>query len=281
MKKIKIYSSIREEAGVVMVFSKIHEQLGFPKLVSASARGFDIDDIEYHDDLGTHRVTVEFEYYSSSFIGHGHPNYMQEDRKYIVICYEDDCNLEKLIYEKYQKSLYKVIELKDYIEIIPDEIIESSSKPNYYLINYNPSNADYRGFEDWIYSNMYSFSNNMNTIVKNGSKALIKQGNYIIGGFDIVRFLNLKISSNSEVIHLYKALTDYPVSIFSRTEEEIINTLVGKNIGHIFYNNFFLMDQNTIIRKTVQELLPELKFRHSAIQHLTEEQYHTLLGIKK
>ena len=43
--KIKIYSPIKEEVGVVMLFAKLHEKLGFPKLVSSSARGFDIENI--------------------------------------------------------------------------------------------------------------------------------------------------------------------------------------------------------------------------------------------
>ena len=61
MDKLRIYSLVKEELGVVMIFSKIHEKLGFPKLVSPSARGFDIKNIEYVDDIGTHECTVEFE----------------------------------------------------------------------------------------------------------------------------------------------------------------------------------------------------------------------------
>ena len=33
-----------------MAFSKLHEKLGFPKLVSSSSRGFDIEDIEYREN---------------------------------------------------------------------------------------------------------------------------------------------------------------------------------------------------------------------------------------
>ena len=63
--QVELYGPIKEEAGVVMVFTKLHGQLGFPKLVPSSARGFDIDDIEYKKGK---RVTVEFEYLSENFI---------------------------------------------------------------------------------------------------------------------------------------------------------------------------------------------------------------------
>ena len=47
MEKIAMYGNIKEELGVVMAFAKLHEELGFPKLVPSKSRGFDIDDIEY------------------------------------------------------------------------------------------------------------------------------------------------------------------------------------------------------------------------------------------
>lgn len=275
--KVKFYSPISEEAGVIMAFTKMHEQLGFPKIVESSARGFDIDDIEYKDDNGTHRVTVEFEYYSSSYIGHGHCDAMKDDRKYIVICWEDDCNLASTIVAKYNKYLYKVIELKNFVEIFPDEKTIESNEQEYFLINYNPEYADYRNFSDWKNSNMYSFNNNNNIKVKNASKALVKQGEYIIGGFDIVRFSNIKLSDNMEVIDLYKKLTDYPVSLFTIPTEEIIEQYVNRYVGHIFYNNFFELN-NKEVRKTIKDILPDLNISYGAVQHLTKEQYNRLLG---
>ena len=88
--KLKLYSPVTEEAGVIMVFTKIHEQLGFKKLVTSSARGFDIDSIDYNG----RDVTVEFEYVSSNYIRHEHPFKMIDERKYVVICWYDDCDLK-------------------------------------------------------------------------------------------------------------------------------------------------------------------------------------------
>ena len=275
--KIKIYSPIKEEVGVVMLFAKLHEKLGFPKLVSSSARGFDIENIEYHDEKGIHRVVIEFEYLSSNFILHGHQNDMKDDKKYIVVCWEDDCNLKSYIKEKYKKDLYKVIELNNYVEIKPDNIIEEEHDIKYYLINYNSKEADYTPFSAWRNANMYRFKNNNNIKITDGSKALFKQGNYIIGGFDIVRFKNIKLPNNNDTISIYKTLTDYPVDLFVSSPNEIKSEYVNNNIGHIFYNNFFeLSDKN--LRRTVKEILPDLGISNAAVQTLTEEQYNKLLG---
>ncbi len=276
--KIKFYSPISEEMGVVQVFSKIHEKIGFKKIVQSCSRGFDIDDIEYIDDIGIHRVTVEFEYLSSNFLLHAHQDNMLSDRKYIVICWEDDCNLAKLLLEKYNKMLYRVIELKKYVEIVPDLISDNSIvDKKYYLINYNPDYAENRSFSDWSKSNMYRFNNGNNINVIPGSKALVKQGEYIVGGFDIVRFNNINLSDNDDLINLYKTLTDYPVSLFVAKTSDIKEEYVEKNIGHIFYNNFEEIG-NKNLRRTIKEILPELNISYGAIQYLTKEQFDKLSG---
>ena len=277
VEKVKFYTPIKEEAGVIMAFVKLHEQLGFPKIVSSSARGFDISDIEYVDDKGIHRVVVEFEYLSSNYISHGHHNSMLDDKEYIVICWEDDCNLSKILYDNYKKSLYKIIELKNYVDILPDKENTSINDTKYYLINYNPSTADNRPISSWVHSNMYIFKNNNHIKVANGSKALIKQGKHIVGGFDIVRFENIELSKNS--IELYKKLTDYPIRLFVSSYEEIKSEYIGNCIGHIFYDNFFELSNTNLIRE-VKEILPDLGISRGAIQTLTEEQYEKLLGLK-
>lgn len=276
--KIKFYSPISEEMGVVQVFSKIHEKIGFKKIVQSCSRGFDIDDIEYIDDIGIHRVTVEFEYLSSNFLLHAHQDNMLSNRKYIVICWDDNCNLAKLLLEKYNKMLYKVIELKKYVEVVPDEVVDNNIvDKKYYLINYNPDYAENRNFSDWSKSNMYRFNNGNNINIMPGSKALVKQGEYIVGGFDIVRFNNIKISDNDDLINLYKTLTDYPVSLFVAKNSDIKEEYVEKNIGHIFYNNFKEIG-NKNLRRTIKEILPELNISYGAIQYLTKEQYDKLSG---
>lgn len=276
--KIKFYSPISEEMGVVQVFSIIHEKLGFKKIVQSCSRGFDIDDIEYIDDIGIHRVTVEFEYLSSNFLLHAHQDNMLSNRKYIVICWDDNCNLAKLLLEKYNKMLYKVIELKKYVEVVHDEVVDNNIvDKKYYLINYNPDYAENRNFSDWSKSNMYRFNNGNNINIIPGSKALVKQGEYIVGGFDIVRFNNINLSDNDDLINLYKTLTDYPVSLFVAKNSDIKEEYVEKNIGHIFYNNFKEIG-NKNLRRTIKEILPELNISYGAIQYLTKEQYDKLSG---
>lgn len=276
LEKLKMYSPINEEAGVVMIFSKIHSDLGFPKLVSPSARGFDIKNIEYIDDLGTHACTVEFEYYSSNFEAHGHQDLMIDDRKYIVVCWKDDCHLSHRLLEKYNKKLYKVIELYKYVEILNANIDINEPDTHYYLINYNSKNAEYRTFSDWKKSNIYRINISKSTTkIFNNSKALVKQGNYIIGGFDIIRYKNIKLNNSLSEIMLYKDLTDYPVGLF---DEQDISQYVSKEVGHIFYTNYFELP-DIRLRKTVKELLPDLGISHASVQTLTEEQYNKLLGV--
>ena len=101
-KKIDFYGPIQEEIGVIMAFSKVHESLGFTRLVPSKNRGFDIESIEYKDE----EVTIEFEYKSSNFITHGHPNKMIEGQNYVVVCWEDDCGLISRL-----KNDYKMIYL--------------------------------------------------------------------------------------------------------------------------------------------------------------------------
>ena len=149
----------------------------------------------------------------------------------------------------------------------------------YYLINYNPAQAKNTSFSDWEKTKMYRFKNNNNIKIENDSKALVKQGNYIVGGFDIVRCDNIKLpNGNDDTISIYKKLTDYPIGLFVSSSEEIKNEYVNNNIGHIFYENFFELN-NKKDRKTVKEILPDLGIRHSAVQTLTEDQYKKLLGI--
>ena len=148
MKKIDFYSNIEGEAGVIMAFTKIHEQLGFTKLMSSSSRGFDIDSIEYNGK----DVTVEFEYKSSNFIGHGHPEKMDAGRDYIVICWEDDCNLMSKMFENFNKSLYAVIEMRKYVNVKKSDLVtRNNEEPKFVVLSYNPDNADRLDFGVWAF----------------------------------------------------------------------------------------------------------------------------------
>ena len=128
--KLKLYSPVTEEAGVIMVFTKLHEQLGFKKLVTSSARGFDIDSIDYKGQ----DVTVEFEYVSSNYIRHEHPFKMIDGRKYVVICWYDDCDLKAKLKREYNKEIEEVICLDKYVEVVSDTENQKSNEDIKYMI---------------------------------------------------------------------------------------------------------------------------------------------------
>src|SRR4030043_579234 len=144
MYKIDFYGDIQGEIGVIMAFTKIHEELGFSKLIPSSSKGFDIDSIDYNGC----DVTVEFEYLSSSFINHGHQNQMINKRKYVVVCWEDDCALVTKLKKEYGKVLYNLISIRKYVNI--KNIITSKNikyqDPKYAIMSYNPSMAGGKNF---------------------------------------------------------------------------------------------------------------------------------------
>lgn len=238
MKKIEFYGDINEELGVVMAFSKLHESLGFSKLVPSSARGFDIASIEYND----FDVTVEFEYISSNFILHGHPANMDPDRKYVVVCWEDDCGLATTLNEEYNVKLYDIIELRKYVAIKQNIIDENEQEPVYVILSYNPKYADNKDFGEWAFSNCYRTPTDP-TVPKfakdslpAGSKILFYQNGYIIGGCTVVRYEIIEPPKTKKEWKLYKQLSDYPISLYTMTVDEYKESFCR---GHIFYIDFF------------------------------------------
>lgn len=241
MKKIDFYGSIQEEIGVIMAFSKIHEQLGFTRLVPPKNRGFDIESIEYNGE----EVTIEFEFRSSNFIAHGHPSKMIEGRNYVVVCWEDDCGLMSQLADEYKKELFDLIEIRNYVRIKEDFETSSLSqldKPQYVVLSYNQEMAGGRDFGDWVFSHCYR----VNTSEDNpkfakdslppGSKVLFYQEGYIIGGFIVVRYEVIDQPQTKREWELYKKLTDYPASLYTI---EINQYKEHFYRGHIFYTDFF------------------------------------------
>ena len=152
-KKVDFYGSIQEEVGVIMAFSKLHESLGFTKLVPSKNRGFDIESIEYNGK----EVTIEFEFKSSNFISHKHPSKMIAGRNYVVVCWEDDCGLISRLKNEYEKDI-DLIEMRNYVRIKEDfetPNLTISEKPKYVILSYNPSIAGGRDFGDWASSHCY------------------------------------------------------------------------------------------------------------------------------
>ncbi len=272
--KIDLYGDIQGEAGVIMVFSKIHEELGFKKLIPTTTKGFDIDSIEYNDQ----NVTVEFEYKSSSFISHGHPIKMEENKKYVVICWEDDCGLITKLREDSGKDLFGLIEIRKYVNIknlIPDS--QSAEEPKYAVMSYNQKVAD-KDFSAWAFSHCYRVATSKNTPkfaddnLPRGSKILFYQNGFIIGGFTVVRYEIIESPNEKNEWILYKKLTDYPASLYTISIEDHKESDWLR--GHIFYTDFFDMRD---FKRRLSEFI-ETKMNRQGRLKLKKEEYYRIVG---
>lgn len=273
-RKIDFYGDIQGEAGVIMAFSKIHEELGFTKLIPSTSKGFDIDSIDYNGQ----DVTVEFEYLSSNFISHKHPQQMDDSRKYVVICWEDDCGLITKLRNDFEKDLYDLIEIRKYVNIKNDVLsVQNTEEPKYAILAYNPEQAGGKDFSAWAFSHCYR----VRTSQKNpkfaddklpaGSKILFYQNGYIIGGFTVVRFEIIKKPRTEREWELYIKLTDYPASLFTVSKEEYKTDWFR---GHIFYTDFF--DRRDF--KVRLSHFTNKKMPNQGKINLTKEEYYHIVG---
>ena len=269
MEKIAMYGNIKEELGVVMAFAKLHEELGFPKLVPSKSRGFDIDDIEYKG----HRVTLEFEYTSDNFINHGHVLSMLPERNYVLVCYEDNCNIIQKVRDKYKKSNLEVIELKNYIDIKQETITDSNDSLEYIVLNYNPYVAGMLTIDNWTKTNVFGIDATFkdNKIVP-GSKILFKQGNEIVAGCDVVRYEMFNKPTTDNEWKLFASLLNYPVGLYNLNEEELKESFAK---GYIFYDNFTVFKDRKV---KFSEKLPNKQMSHQGMIKINKEEYDLLLG---
>lgn len=252
--------------------------LGFSKLIPSSSKGFDIDSIEYNGS----EVTVEFEYLSSSFISHGHPAKMEDNRKYVVICWEDDCGLMSKLNDEYKKKLCEVIAIRKYVNIIkeapPSRPSKSSEEPKYAVMSYNPTMAGGKEFSAWAFSHCYRIQTSKkhpifaNDQLPPGSKILFSQKGFIVGGYTVVRYEIIERPRTEREWKLYKKLTDYPASLYTVSIEEYKEDIWLR--GHIYYTDFFdRSDFKIKLSHFVKKAMP----RHGKI-NLTRDQYFRILG---
>lgn len=276
-RKIDFYGEIQGEPGVIMAFSKIHEELGFSKLIPSSSKGFDIDSIEYNG----RDVTVEFEYLSSNFISHGHQAQMDDKRKYVVICWEDDCSLITKLRDEYGKKLYDLISIRKYVNI-KNEITASHPKKDleetkYAVMSYNPNVAG-KDFSAWAFSHCYRVTTSKRNPkfaddkLPPGSKILFYQNGFIIGGFTVVRYEIIKRPKTEREWVLYKKLTDYPASLYTVSIEEY-KEYDWLN-GHIYYTDFFDIRDFKI---RFSHFVKKKMSRHGKI-NLTRDEYFRIVG---
>lgn len=273
-RKIDFYGDIQSEAGVIMAFSKIHEELGLSKLIPSTAKGFDIDSIEYNGQ----DVTVEFEYLSSNFILHKHQAQMDKKRKYVVICWEDDCGLVTRLRNDFGKNLYGLIEIRNYVNIKSNvRPVNAAEEPRYAILAYNPVQAGGKDFSAWTFSHCYRVTTSSknpkfaNNNLPAGSKILFYQNGYVVGGFTVVRFEIIKKPKTKREWVLYKKLTDYPASLFTVSIEEYKADWLS---GHIFYTDFF--DIRDFKIKLMHFIKKKMSY-HGKI-NLTREEYFRIVG---
>jgi hypothetical protein len=270
VQKVELYGPIKEEAGVVMIFAMIHKELGFSKLVPSSARGFDIDDIEYKNGK---RVTIEFEYLSENFINHGHAEKMKYGRNYIVICYEDNCKIIERVRKEYNKTNLELIELKKFIQVKQEKILEDDNAIEYIVLNYNPDNADKIAINEWSKTNMYGVNAKFkNDHIVPGSKILFKQGNYIVAACEVVRYEMFDKPKTKNEWKLFQCLHNYPLGISNLSLEDA-DKYFGR--GYIFYDEFITFDERKV---SFKETLPDRNMGRQGMIKITKEEYDKLLG---
>lgn len=274
MKKVDFYGPIKGELGVIMAFSKIHERIGFSKLVPSSAKGFDIQSIDYNG----YDVTLEFEYLASNFISHGHPNQMEDGRKYVIVCWEDDCGILTLLADKYKKTIYEVIEIRNYVNIkkdlLPPDRVE---EPKYVALSYNPDMADGVDFGEWAFTNCFRTKTSSRNpkfagdSLPPGSKILFYQNGYIVGGCTVVRYEVIDEPKTKREWELYSKLTNYPITLFTMDVEENKDCYER---GHIFYIDFFdIRDFKIKLSNYIKKPMP-----HQGKLNLSSEEYYRIVG---
>lgn len=271
MNKIEMYGTISEELGVVMAFSKLHEELGFPKLVPAKSRGFDIDDIEYKG----RRVTLEFEYTSDNFINHEHVLAMRDERDYVLVCYEDNCDIVEKVKKLYGKNNLNVIELKNYIEVKYESSVENNQSIEYIVLSYNTIAAGKIPIEQWKNTNVYGVQAKFkNDYIAPGSKILFKQNDEIVAGCDVVCYKKFERPNSNNEWNLFANLLQYPIGLYDLTNDEIKESFAN---GYIFYDNFTLFEKHKI---KFSEKLPERQIGNQGMIKISKEEYEYLIGKK-
>jgi len=275
MKKIIFHGEIRNETGVIMAFSKIHEQLGFKNIVCSSPVGFDIQSIYYKGM----NVTVEFEYKSSNYLAHKHQTKMEKGRKYVVICWEDDCGLMQKIKKEHKQDIYEVIEIRKYVKIENENspVDNKDEEPIYGILSYNPKHAGDVDFGNWAFVNCYRVNTSekgrkfKNNKIPKGSKFLFYRNGFIIGGFTVVRYEIIEEPNTKREMEIYKKLTDYPITHYNLTEEELRENYLR---GHIFYTDFFDMrDYKKDLSKYIDK-----KMGQQGYITIDREIYYKILG---
>jgi len=276
-KLFTMHGPVKNEAGVVMAFSKIHDKIGFPKIGSPSPRGFDIEDIIYEKNGKKHLVTVEFEYKSQNFILHKHHLQMEKGKKYVLICWENNFDIAKTL-EKSHQELFDIIELSKFVDTetkLENQVDDSLEDPGYIILSYSTKHAGY-DFSSW--KDVHCFRVKTHETHKKfskdhiapGTKVLFAQDGYIVGGFTIERYAVIDCPKTKNEKLIYKTLLDYPNSLFEHDIEYDFDPETFYR-GHIFYKDFFELNARIDWRKHIKDK----KMSNDGYIKIKKEQYES------
>ncbi len=273
-----MYGPVINEKGVEVLFSKIHDQLGFPRIDNPATSGFDMEDIIYIKNEKPFTVTVEFEYESRNFLTHGHPFEMEKGKKYVLVCWEDNCNIRKAMFREHRKELFDVIELKDHVTLEQkyyDSKQDDEEKVGYILLSYNKKMA-YYDFSAWQHVHCFRVKTTeghrkfAKDHLSRGTKALFAQEGYIIGGFTVVRYEVIDCPRTRSEKELYKKLMDYPNSLFEHDLNEHFNEETFYR-GHIFYENLFEIN----VKLDWKKYITDKGMKNDGYIKITKQQYES------
>jgi len=273
-----MHGPVTNEAGVVMAFSKIHDKIGFPKIGSPATTGFDIENIIYEKDNKKHLVTIEFEYKSKNFILHKHHLQMDKGKKYVLICWEDKCNIAEMLKE-FHMELFDIIELSNFVreETKPDNQKEDTTEnPGHIILSYNKGVASY-DFSAWrdVHCFRVKTTESHKRFAKDhlarGTKVLFAQEGFIIGGFTVVRYEVIDCPKTRNEKEIYKMLLDYPNSLFEHDLKFDFDPETFLR-GHIFYKDLFELN----VRLDWKKYIKNKQMGNQGYILITKEQYKQL-----
>ena len=146
------------------------------------------------------------------------------------------------------------------------------------ILSYNPKYAGDVDFGNWAFVNCYRVNTSeksrkfkKNEIPK-GSKFLFYRDGFIIGGFTVVRYEIIEEPKTKREMEIYKKLTDYPITHYSLTENEISENYLR---GHIFYTDFFDMRD---YKKNLSKYKINKQMGRQGYITIDRETYYRILG---
>jgi len=146
----------------------------------------------------------------------------------------------------------------------------------YIILSYNPDRADKKDFHDWKDYNCYRCKSKFShDYIPAGSKVLFVKNGYLLGGFTVVRYEKIEKPKNDNEWLLYKKLTDYPMSLYTISIDELKESFTS---GHIFYEDFFEIKNIEVEWKKYTQ---KQKLSNDGRIYITKEEYDNIVGASR